>query len=165
MDDNKFFSSVFEEVKEMLIGYFITNGVNSNDVEELVNETLLLAWKYRNTLRERKKVKNWIFTIARNVLKAYKRMLLKQRRFLTNLNENISLQKEISNDDNDITLLLDILNKLPQTYRDIFILFYVEQKSLKEISEIVGISENSCKVRLFRAREKIRKILERQNGS
>ncbi|MCX8096677.1 MAG: RNA polymerase sigma factor, partial [Spirochaetes bacterium] len=154
MDDNEFFSSVFEEVKEMLVGYFIANGINSNDVEELVNETFLLAWKYRTTLRERRKVKNWIFTIARNVLKAYKRMLIKQRRFFTNLNENISLQKGIR-DDEDTSLLLDIIDKLPQMYKDVFILFYVEQRSLKEISEIIGVSENSCKVRLFRAREKI----------
>ncbi|MCS7298575.1 MAG: RNA polymerase sigma factor [Spirochaetia bacterium] len=162
MDDNEFFSSVFEEVKEMLVGYFIANGINSNDVEELVNETFLLAWKYRTTLRERRKVKNWIFTIARNVLKAYKRMLIKQRRFFTNLNENISLQKGIR-DDEDTSLLLDIIDKLPQMYKDVFILFYVEQRSLKEISEIIGVSENSCKVRLFRAREKIRKILEKYN--
>lgn len=162
MDDNEFFSSVFEEVKEMLVGYFIANGINSNDVEELVNETFLLAWKYRTTLKEKRKVKNWIFTIARNVLKAYKRTLMKQRRFFTNLNENISLQKEIR-DNEDTTLLLDIIDKLPQMYKDVFILFYVEQRSLKEISEIIGVSENSCKVRLFRAREKIRKILEGYN--
>lgn len=162
MDDNEFFSSVFEEVKEMLVGYFIANGINSNDVEELVNETFFLAWKYRTTLKEKRKVKNWIFTIARNVLKAYKRTLMKQRRFFTNLNENISLQKEIR-DNEDTTLLLDIIDKLPQMYKDVFILFYVEQRSLKEISEIIGVSENSCKVRLFRAREKIRKILEGYN--
>lgn len=159
MKEKDFFSNAFEEVKNMMIGYFLSNKVLYQDVEELVNEVFILAWEYRKTLRDQNKIKNWLFSIAKNVLRQYKNHLKKQKYMLKELNENITAEVRENNDE-DIELALSLIEKLPNKYRDVFILHYVEEKSLKEISQILNISETNCKVRLLRAREKLQKLLE-----
>lgn len=160
MDDRDFFSKVFVEVKSMLVGYFLANRVELNDVEELVNEVFILAWKYRNTLRDRNKVKRWVFSIAKNALRAYKNLQKKQKKLLADLYNNGDASSFIEKEHcEELLFAQDIISRLPPAYRDVFVLFYVEDKSLKEIAEILGISESNCKVRLFRAREKIKELL------
>lgn len=161
MDDKDFFTNVFLEMKSMLVGYLLSNKVGINDVEELINEIFFLAWKYRNSLKNREKVKSWIFSIAKNVLRAYKNNLKKYRaRFFEGDCNVVSNFKDYHNDEEDIDFVLDLVGKLPEKYRDVFVLFYLEGKNIREICEILGISESNCKVRLMRAREKLKSLLK-----
>jgi|GEM_PF-1951172 RNA polymerase sigma-70 factor (ECF subfamily) len=168
MDIEHLLSDAFEEFKSMLTGYFVSNKVKIHDVEDLVNDTFTLAWKYRNTLKDKDKVKSWIFSIAKNVLVGYKREFARRRRkeiTLDEYNEDMVEAPMVEDDpyDEDVNLVLDLVNKLPSKYKDVFILFYVDQKSISEISEILGISEENCKVRLFRARKRMMDILGKEN--
>lgn len=52
------------------------------------------------------------------------------------------------------------VKELDDIYRDVILLRYVEDFSVKEISEILGESENNVSVRLHRGMEKLRKIYE-----
>jgi len=168
MDIEHLLSDAFEEFKSMLTGYFVSNKVKIHDVEDLVNDTFTLAWKYRNTLKDKDKVKSWIFSIAKNVLVGYKREFARRRRkeiTLDEYNEDMVEAPMVEDDpyDEDVNLVLDLVNKLPSKYKDVFILFYVDQKSISEISEILEISEENCKVRLFRARKRMMDILGKEN--
>jgi len=168
MDIEHLLSDAFEEFKSMLTGYFVSNKVKIHDVEDLVNDTFTLAWKYRNTLKDKDKVKSWIFSIAKNVLVGYKREFARRRRkeiTLDEYNEDMVEAPMVEDDpyDEDVNLVLDLVNKLPSKYKDVFILFYVDQKSISEISEVLGISEENCKVRLFRARKRMMDILGKEN--
>lgn len=52
--------------------------------------------------------------------------------------------------------LLDLINSLPQNYREIFILKHIENISYSDIAKILGITLNSVEARLFRARRMLR---------
>lgn len=158
MEDKDFFTNVFLEMKGMITGYLLSNRVGYHDVEELVNEVFFLAWKYRNSLKNREKVKSWIFSIAKNVLRVYKNNMKKHRARFSEINDNVISRDYHEN--KDLDFVLDFIEKLPEKYRDVFILFYIEDRSIKEISEILGISESNCKIRLMRAREKLKRMLE-----
>ena len=56
--------------------------------------------------------------------------------------------------------IVDHVLKLAIPYREVILLYYYKQLSIKEVSDILGISESTVKVRLHRAREKLRKPLE-----
>jgi len=58
----------------------------------------------------------------------------------------------------------EAINQLSETYRAVFLLRDVEGLSTKEVAEILGISEGNVKVRLLRARLKLREILSRYFG-
>ena len=51
------------------------------------------------------------------------------------------------------------MNKLPPPHREIIELFYYREKSIVEVSEIVGISKATAKSRLFYARKRLARIL------
>ncbi len=57
--------------------------------------------------------------------------------------------------------LLQTVKKLPENQQTVIRLFYVEDYSLKEISNILNISVGTTKSRLFHAREKLKLILKR----
>lgn len=163
MDDRDFFSKVFLEMKGMLTGYFLSNKVRFQDVEDVVNEVFFLAWRYKNTLRDKLKVRSWIFSIAKNVLKVYKNNIKKHKSRFSEVDGDLFYSNNPN--DEDLSFVLELIEKLPDKYRDVFVLFYIEDKSVKEISEILNISESNCKIRLMRAREKLRSMLENNDLS
>ena len=59
--------------------------------------------------------------------------------------------------------LLKAIKKLPEQQQIVIRLFYVEDYTLKEISEILNISIGTAKSRLFHAREKLKLILKNRN--
>ncbi|MCL6442348.1 MAG: hypothetical protein K6T83_02585 [Alicyclobacillus sp.] len=50
--------------------------------------------------------------------------------------------------------------KLPMKLRLPILLFYYDDHSLHEVADILGLNEQTCRVRLFRARMKLREMLE-----
>lgn len=57
--------------------------------------------------------------------------------------------------------LWDAVMRLEDGYRDVIVLFYYEQFSVKEISKILGCKEGTVKSRLFRAKEVLKTMIER----
>jgi RNA polymerase sigma-70 factor (ECF subfamily) len=76
---------------------------------------------------------------------------------------------EISGDDTEINSklnyedLIKIIQTLPPGYRAVFNLFAIDGFSHEEISEKLGISIGTSKSNLFKARQKLRIMLEEQN--
>ncbi|MBW1296798.1 RNA polymerase sigma factor [Aquimarina litoralis] len=60
-------------------------------------------------------------------------------------------------------LLKKAINMLPEQQKMVLNLFYKEEYSIKEISDIIGISKGTVKSRLFTAREKLKLILKNKN--
>lgn len=59
--------------------------------------------------------------------------------------------------------LLNIISKLPVKMRDVILLYYFEDLSVKEIAQIYETTENSINVTLHRARQKIQSAIEEDN--
>ena len=76
-------------------------------------------------------------------------------------------QESISEDEKDNEqvkeALIKTMKQLPANQQLVIKLFYVEDYSLKEISQLLKISNGTVKSRLFHAREKLKKILKNKN--
>jgi RNA polymerase sigma-70 factor (ECF subfamily) len=68
----------------------------------------------------------------------------------------------IQNSENYLELI-DLINALPEHYREVFILKHIENLSYKDIADILGISFSAVEARLFRARRILRDALGRQD--
>mgnify|MGYP000028392435 FL=1 len=64
--------------------------------------------------------------------------------------------------DNDTEILVKAIEKISLKYREVLVLYYYQEYSTKEISDILQLSVNTVKSRLQRGREKLAKILEKQ---
>ncbi len=58
--------------------------------------------------------------------------------------------------------LLEMLKLLPKKYRDVTVLYYIEDMSVKEISRSLGISQGTVKSRLYHARERLSKLYKEE---
>ncbi len=145
---------------------------NQADAEEAAQEAVLKAMTHLHQLTDPAKFKGWLLQIAANEAR------LKRRSRRDALYESIDVEEGPDGDfmPRDFADWREIpsetlerkevrqavataLAKLPEIYRQIFILRDVEELSISECREILGISEEAVKVRLHRARLRIREEL------
>lgn len=74
--------------------------------------------------------------------------------------DSIEADPVTADDDLDAELLQLMIDKLPAGYRTVLVMFAVEGYSHKEIAEMLGISENTSKSQLFKARNQLQEQLD-----
>ena len=108
--------------------------------------------------------KAWIYRITINRAKDFKKTAWYKRIFLVDrwLEEKpatVQIEKHVIERDRDL-LLSEAILVLPEKYRNVIILYYYEQFSVKDIAGILNISENTVKTQLKRGRDKLKITLE-----
>jgi RNA polymerase sigma-70 factor (ECF subfamily) len=129
------------------------------DYKDLINETLLIAFKKFDTLKEDKAFLSFLFTICIRILANNNK---KKKEILTS--EGPQVFNDIIGDsdtekDLNVSLLHEALALLPETQKESLILFEISGFSIKEISKMHNTSESSVKQRLRRGRQKLVEIL------
>ncbi len=71
-------------------------------------------------------------------------------------------QREDTVSRTDCISLKEAVDSLPSEYQTVVILFYYEDMTARQISEIIGVSEGLVRTRLSRARQMLRKIWKEQ---
>lgn len=108
----------------------------------------------------------WALSIARRKGIDWIREQQRTRRKLKNILEEgeVLVQEDelevLDQQVEDLNKMKIAINDLPQAQRLVLSMFYLENQSIKEISEILGISLGTVKSRLFTAREHLKEILK-----
>ena len=76
--------------------------------------------------------------------------------------EQIADEDTLEGTDMDAPDVYSQVMRLPENMREVILLFYYEELSIREIADIVGTSEVNVKKRLSRARQKLRMELEQE---
>jgi RNA polymerase sigma factor (sigma-70 family) len=130
--------------------------------QDLVSETFfkaLLSIEYSQVY-----IKYWLFRVCKNLYLDYFRKSKCLQDIEINLNkllvEDNTLDKIILNEDRR-RVYYEVL-KLQESYKEIITLYYYCNFTLQEISTIVGISQGAARTLLFRARKKLKVVLEEE---
>lgn len=128
---------------------------NSCDAEDAVSETLIRYLSRAPEFQSEDHRRAWLITVARNICK---NMLRSGRR------ESVSLEElgELAATERDREVLLAVL-ELPEKYREVLHLHYIEGYRVKELAGILGLTEFAVKKRLQYGRERLRLELERED--
>ena len=156
--DHGLVEQLFKKYHNDVLLYAMSLTKNASEAEDLASEAIFKALA---TADEVKNFKAWILTVCRN-------LFLNKRRWrskLTQLPDEISSERDevlykIIEDEN-YRALYNAIGLLPNNLKEIILLFYFEDMKIETISSIVGKSESNVKVMLYRAREQIKKILEK----
>jgi RNA polymerase sigma-70 factor (ECF subfamily) len=138
----------------------MTNG-NEVKSQDLVQDLFLRILEKHQLFDSQKRFYSWVYTIASNMVKTSYR----EKSFVDfeSDQKNMGHLVHWSDNQNDISLFHDVLKQaiyqLEEFQRLPFILRYMEELSVKEIAEILEISEGTVKSRLFYATRKIAKAL------
>jgi len=132
--------------------------------EDLLSDVFLDVWRQAASFRGRASVSTWLLAIARH-------MALSARRGRNDAELDEATVSTVPDpaDDAEVTLqkknraeaLRQSLPRLSPDHREVIDLAYYHGKSVKEIAEIVSISEATVKTRMFYARRKLAELVER----
>jgi len=130
------------------------------DKNDLKQEIILQLWKSFHSFQGKSKFSTWMYRIAFNTAVSNIR---KSRRHpvieaLTGAEELFPEKEEIDYLNEEINHLYKAIAQLKDVEKAI-VMLYLEEKSYKEIGEILGISENNVSVKLVRLKEKLKKLM------
>jgi len=125
--------------------------------DDLVQETMVRAWKAMDKLQDTKAVKGWLLTILRREnARRFERKRLQESAVPT---EEVAATRKDYDTSTEAFVLRQALAQLPEEYREPLLLQVIQGFSQKEIAAQLGISVAGAGTRLFRAREKMRELL------
>ncbi len=128
---------------------------HADDADDLVQETLLEAYRRLGDLRETEKFKPWVFTILRHKCLRH----LQRRQWRT---EPLEEQHDtLSAPEAPETSILELLKELSPTDQRILIAHYLHGASYGEIAGQWGITVQAARMRCLRARERLRLLIAR----
>ncbi|GIW81665.1 MAG: RNA polymerase sigma factor [Gemmatales bacterium] len=124
--------------------------------EEAVADVFVKIWSKCEQWQGQASAATWIYRVAyRTILDTHRSRSRRQKRFLP-----LPPSCEASNSKAETSSLHDAIAQLPVADQALVHLFYFERNSLAEIEAILGVGREALKMRLARARQKLRAILE-----
>lgn len=147
---------------------------NEEDAEDVAQETFVRAYRALARFRGDSKFSSWIYRIAVN--RALTHLKRRKRRPATvELSATPSVASEVTSrrvEENPEQVVLsdefraqvrDAVAQLPGHYGAAITLFYLEEKSYKEVAAILGLPMGTLKTHLHRARTLLREILTKRH--
>jgi len=119
---------------------------NSADAEDMVQDTLVTWLSETPDFPDEAYEKQWLVKVVRN----NSLMLIRKRK---NRDRILSEQAKVSVGRDADYGILDVLYTLPDKYKAVLLLFYVEEYSVEEIATVLKKSVSAVKMRLKRGRE------------
>lgn len=135
---------------------------NIQDAEDCTSETFFKAYKNLASYKSDYKFSSWLYRIAHN--NAVNIIKSKQGFFTIDIDDLWFIPSKSKSESLLTTFELEkVLNQLKLNDRNILVLFYLEGKSLKEISDILNLTENTIAQKLTRARKRARELVTKTN--
>ena len=128
---------------------------NSNDAEDVIQETLIKYIQKAPAFKNIEHEKAWLITVATNKCRDILRF--KKRYPMIDINEI----KEFTKDTSD-SGILDLLKTLPDKFRIVLILYYVEGYKIEDIASIIGKTKSAVKMRLQKGRRLLRELYQKE---
>lgn len=127
--------------------------------EDVGQETWLAVVRGLPGLREPERFAPWLFTIARRVV-----MNQLRDRYSEALVPSAEVEPDPSDALLDRVVVLRWLEELPMVEREVLVLFHLQDLSLDECAEVLGVPVGTVKSRLYRARRMIRVTADKEGG-
>ncbi|MFH1705991.1 MAG: sigma-70 family RNA polymerase sigma factor [Patescibacteria group bacterium] len=162
--DKNLYKEVVKRYQDRLLRYanYLLNGIH--EAEDVVQNALIKAYINLNSFDVKRKFSSWIYRIVHNEAVN----LIKKKRREVSLDKNEFLSDSLTDDTNielDFEkkelkkLIRRSLDRLPIKYREPMVLFFLEDKSYKEISDILRLPMGTVSIRLSRGKSTLKKII------
>ena len=168
--DESAFGEIYHIISDKLLRYAMYWTGNPTDAEDLFQNTMIEIIKSIKTLRDPSAFTKWSITVMHNV---YMRKIRKKSDVVARGDNDLELLENLKDEDasyrpdlaveklGSSAFIKEVMQRLPEEQRTAMILFYYDEFSIKEISEMMGVSENTTKSRLFSARKTMKAEIEK----
>lgn len=175
-DNRKVFEEAYERLSDELFRHASLRLSDRDRALELTQECFLKTWEYIEKGNVIEDLRPFLYRTLRNlIVDEYRRKkphsleaMLEgieetDIEFLMPTDESNTLEAAVNRFEG--RRALEALRTIPDPYREVLILRYVESLSPKEIAQYVGESENTVSVRIHRGLKKLKDLLERNPSS
>ncbi len=169
-DDLYAFDLIVHRYKDALFNFTYRYLGNSQEAEDVVQETFLRIFRNRFAYRQIAKFSTWIYTIAGNLAKTELRKRKRRRQIYTSDMGFDDKEFEIEDTHADTEREVDskltekhiqeAIDKLPERFRKVILLVDVQELSYEEVSKIMRVPLGTVKSRVNRARLKLQGMLQ-----
>ncbi|WP_242614210.1 RNA polymerase sigma factor [Actinomadura roseirufa] len=161
------FEQVYEEHRAKILGYALRRTADPQDAADVLAETFLIAWRKLDDVPRGDEAKPWLYGVARRVLANHHRGGRRRSALVedlagqlrTDLGTHVAFRPE-----EDRAAIAAAFGKLPANDRELLSLVGWEGLDHGEIAAVLGCSRNAVRIRLYRARRRFARELDRQGG-
>jgi len=169
-NNERAFEILVQRFKNPLTNYVFRFLGDYDACTDVVQETMIKVYRYKDNYSSIAKFSTWIYTIAGNLARTeYRR---RKRRSFLSINDygeegksfdipDESYRPDVMTDSGiKDKLIQDALLKVKEVFREVVILRDIQGLSYEEISEITGLNEGTVKSRINRGRAKLQELLK-----
>lgn len=161
---DRLFARIYRDYKNRLYRLTFSFSKNEDEREDMVQEIFYNIFSSLERFKKKSSLTTYIYSIARNTCLVYikkavreKEKTAKVRHFFQAKFEECPSKKVLENE--QISLFLEVLEKLPDELREVYYLFEVDNLKYREIAGILNIKLGTVKSRLNRAKEILARLL------
>ena len=160
--DKEAFKEIIERYESKLLRYAEYLVGDQDRAADIVQETFIKSFVNLNGYNANKKFSSWIYRIAHNEAMS----ILRKNRKIIPMFENIEIDSGVNVEEDMIRKELvahanKCLGSMPIIYREPLSLYYLEDKSYEEISDILRIPTGTVGTRINRAKLLMKKICQK----
>jgi RNA polymerase sigma-70 factor, ECF subfamily len=156
--DEERFKRLFDDAYRPLLAYALRRTESRADAEEVVAETMLVAWRRRDQMPRGEETIPWLYGVARRVLANQRRSRARRRR-LERLLQPLTRRSTDIEERVEVDSVIAAMQRLSAADQEVLRLAAWEDLSHAEIGITLGCSENAAGLRLHRARRRLREEL------
>lgn len=163
--DEQAFGRLYDKYVEELYRFVVMRVASRHEAQDLVGEVFLKAWQYLSS--KKKQIEDFralLYRIARNLVIDYYRASKKEYTTfeegqLENIIDTASDLAEETQKKDDLRIVFTALDQLPDDHRELILLRYVQDLSIKEIALIQGKTNGAIRVALHRAIKQVKNLI------
>lgn len=156
------FIEAYKEHSDALFRYAYFKVSDRDLAKDLVQDVLVSAWGYVRESRKVDSFKSLFFRILHNrIIDFYRKKKFSSLEAIVENGFDVSIDTRTSLiDELDGRRAMEYIQHLPEKFRDVLFMRYVEDLSVQEIAAITNDSNNTVTVRIHRGLEKLRMLIE-----
>ncbi|MCD8084065.1 MAG: sigma-70 family RNA polymerase sigma factor [Clostridiales bacterium] len=171
MSDEDRFPSIYERYMPLLRTIAGSRGIPYDEIDDIVQEAFVSYYRHYPLTWEDSRIQGYLSRIVRNLCTDYQRRNRPGRSGRAALSELAGQWAEVSRRKDPLAILLErqeyqavagALASMKKDWAAVMFLYVVEERPISEVSEILGISEAACRMRLCRGRRYLRRQLGRK---
>lgn len=162
--DKRKFEIVYKKYRRLMatVAYDVLH--DYNDVEDVLHDSFIKIAKNMHCIKEAesKETRNFVSVIAKRTALDYyrKNKRRRKREFASDkLSEHQIPREYIKDHDEDMGRIMRVLLELPDEYKEVLILRYVNRLPEKDIAKILGLKEGAVRMRISRGKRMIEEAL------
>ncbi len=165
------FAELVDRYESRLLRYITRiSSLSSAEAEETLQEVFIKLWQNINEYDQEQKFSSWIYRIAHNeTISAFRKKISRGEEQKLSIDDemvqkvcsSISVEKEV---DENITKeqVHSVLKTIPEKYKEVLVLRFLEGYSYGEISDILSVPEGTVATLLSRAKDAFQKTSKRR---